>query len=525
MKKLIKPSFWPKLFCGLLLFAQILVLIVAVFWLLSFVTDDAIGASYILFFIILIYALNLVLGVFIINSDTPYAYKVAWLFFVFGLPIGGALLYLVFANKTNNASKRREVRKWTYPIVENETSPKTHADLREKAPHALSTSDYLSRIGGFGAHERTSVEYFPLVDFAFEPILRELKKAKHYIFLEFFIVEPGVFWDSILAILVEKAKEGLDVRLLYDDVGSLGTLPSGYMAKLRKEGIKVSAYNPFRPFLDIRQNNRDHRKILVIDGHTAWSGGFNLADEYVNKVERFGHWKDNAILIKGEAVYSFTLLFLSVWVANGHRGEKIDKEYYSPDTYIEEAGGYPATSGFVQPYGDLPFDKEEFGESTYISLIQHAADYCYITTPYLIIDSEMENALCRAAKSGVDVRLITPHIPDKKAVFNLTRSYYGKLLKAGVKVYEYTPGFVHEKTFCVDGRLATVGTINLDYRSLYLHLECGTLLIDMPCISNIKRDFEDSFPLCHEVKLEEWNRWRVRNRGYWSLLRIIDPLL
>ena len=525
MKKLVKPSFWPKLFIGLLLFLQIVVLIGLLFWLLSVVTDGTLSSSYILFFVILIYAFNSVLGIYIINSDSPYAYKVAWLFVVFALPVGGALLYIFLANKTDSALKRRQVRKWTYPIVENKTIPETHAKLREAAPFAVSTSDYLNLVGGFGTHQRTSVEYFPLVDFAHEPILRELKKAKHYIFLEFFIVEPGVFWDSILAILEEKAKEGLDVRLLYDDVGSLGTMPSGYAAKLRKSGIKCEPYNHFRPFLDIRQNNRDHRKILVIDGHTAFSGGFNLADEYVNKVERFGHWKDNAILLKGEAVYSFTLLFLSVWIANGHHEEKIDKAYYSPDTFIEEAGGYPESTGFVQPYGDLPFDKEEFGESTYLNLIQHAKDYCYITTPYLIIDCEMENALCRAAKSGVDVRLITPHIPDKKAVFNITRSYYGKLLKSGVKVYEYTPGFVHEKTFCVDDRMATVGTINLDYRSLYLHLECGTFMVDMPAIKNIKRDFEDSFPVCHEVTLEEWNRWRVRNRGYWSILRIIDPML
>ena len=525
MKKLIKPSFWPKLLCGLLLFAQLIVLIGLLFWLLSELGDSNLGPSVILYFVIVIYAINAVFAIFIINSSSAYPYKITWIFFVFALPIGGALLYLLIANKTDGKSQSRAVKKWTYPIVENATSPETHASLRLDAPYALSTSDYLSHVGGFGAHQRTSVEYFPLVDFAFDPIMRELKKAKHYIFLEFFIIEPGEFWDSILAILMEKAKEGLDVRVMFDDVGSLGTLPSGYASRLVKAGIKCCSYNRFRPLLDIRQNNRDHRKIMVIDGHTAWSGGFNLADEYVNRVERFGHWKDNAILIKGEAVYSFTLLFLSVWVANGHHDEKIDKAYYSPDTYIQEAGGYPESTGYVQPFGDLPFDKEEFGESTYLNLISHAKDYCYITTPYLIIDGEVENALCRAAKSGVDVRLITPHIPDKKAVFNLTRSYYGKLLRAGVRVYEYTPGFVHEKTFCVDGKMASVGTINLDYRSLYLHLECGTLLIDMPCIENIKRDFDDSFPLCHEVSIEEWDRWRVRNRGYWSILRIIDPLL
>lgn len=524
MKKLFTPSFWPKLFCGLLLIAQLLLVTLGLFVLLGLITDPAQSSSFILFFLAIIFVADVIIAIMIINSDSAPAYKVAWMFFVFALPIGGILLYVFFANKTNSRGNRKKIRKEAYPILDTPTDLGTHASMRKTAPYALPVSDFLTKVGKLGAHSRTSVEYFPLVDFAFEPILRELQKAKHYIFLEFFIVAPGKFWDSILEILVQKAKDGVDVRLIYDDVGSLSTLPSGYDFKLRKLGIKAVAYNPFRPFLDIRQNNRDHRKILVIDGHTAFSGGFNLADEYINAVERFGHWKDNAILLKGEGVYSFTLLFLSTWKSI-HKEEKIDKTYYSPDTYIDEIGGYPVSRGFVQPYGDLPFDNEEVGESVYLSLLHRAERYCYITTPYLILDPETESSLCRAAKGGIDVRLVTPHIPDKKAVFNLTRSYYGKLLRSGVRIYEYTPGFVHEKTFCVDDRLATCGTINLDYRSLYLHLECGTLMIDAPAIKNIRRDFDDTFALCHEVHLDEWERWKKRNRGYWSLLRVIDPLL
>lgn len=524
MKKLFTPGFLPKLLCGLLLLAQMVLVLFGLFCLLGFVTDVGKSSSFVLFFVALIYSCDVVVSISIINGDSAPSYKVAWMFFVFALPIGGLLLYLFFANKANSKRNRKKIAHDSYPLLSHPSKESTHAALRKQAPSAVSISDYLAHIGRMGVHDRTSVEYFPLVDFAFEPLLRELRNAKHYIFLEFFIVAPGLFWDSILAILEEKAKEGVDVRLIYDDVGSLSTLPSGYASKLGKMGIKAVCYNPFRPFLDVRQNNRDHRKILVIDGHTAWSGGFNLADEYINKLERFGHWKDNAILVKGEAVYSFTLLFLATW-ESVRKEESVDKEDYRPERYIDEIGGFPESQGFVQPYGDLPFDREEVGESVYLSLLERAERYCYVTTPYLILDSEMENAFCRAAKSGIDVRLVTPHIPDKKAVFNLTRSYYGNLLRAGVRIYEYTPGFVHEKTFCVDDSMATCGTINLDYRSLYLHLECGTLLVGCPCIKNIRRDFDDTFALCHEVSYGEWSRWRIRNQGYWSLLRVIDPLL
>ncbi len=523
MKKLFAPAFLPKLLCGLLILAQTILVGFGVLYLLGVVTDSAKGATFILYFITLIFAADVILSVYIINSSSAASYKIAWMFFVFAFPIGGILLYVFFANKADSRYNRRKLAKECYPILAHPTEQSTHSQMRKELPSAVSVSDFLANIGKMGAHGRTEVEYFALVDFAFEPILRELKKAKHYIFFEFFIIAPGQFWDSILEILQEKVKEGVDVRVIYDSVGSLSTLPSGYDLKLRKMGIKAISYNPFRPILDVRQNNRDHRKILVIDGHTAFTGGFNLADEYINRLDRFGHWKDNAIMLKGEGVYSLTLLFLSTW-ASVHK-EEVDKSKYLPEVHIDEIGGFPEATGFVQPYGDLPFSHEEVGESVYISLLQKAEKYCYITTPYLILDNEMENALCRAAKSGIDVRLVTPHIPDKKAVFNLTRSYYGRLLKSGVRVYEYTPGFVHEKTFLVDGKMATVGTINLDYRSLYLHLECGTFLLNVPAISNMKRDFDDTFALCHEVTLPEWERWRKRNQGYWSMLRVIDPLL
>jgi cardiolipin synthase len=283
-------------------------------------------------------------------------------------------------------------------------------------------------------------------------------------------------------------------------------------------------------------NNRDHRKILVIDGHTCFSGGFNLADEYINKLERFGHWKDNAILIKGEAVANFTNMFLATSVAAQafdenkllHVVKKVElakAKGLAPKVYIDEAGGFPENDGYVQPYGDLPFDGEAVGERVYIDLINAAHDHLYMVTPYLIIDKEMENAMIHAAWRGVDIRLLTPHIPDKKALFNLTRSYYGNLIRAGVRVYEYTPGFVHEKTFICDGRMATVGTINLDYRSLYLHLECGTFMVGCSCIKDMEKDFLETLEKSEEITYAHWRHWRDRQYWYWAVLNILGPFL
>ena len=521
--KFFRKGFWPKLLIALIILVQLIALIVGLIVLTDFAAGK--GPYLILALIGIVFLLDIIVAITIINNDTPDVYKISWIFIVFLLPVAGLLIYIFLANKQTSRKNRKFLQRYSRPLLVVDSSQEEKDHLEKVSPSGRSIAEYIARASGGAAHEKTSLRYFPLVDDAFPVILEELEKAKHYIFLEFFIVSPGKMWNSMLEILERKAAEGLDVRFIYDDVGSLGTATHDYSAVLKSKGIKTMCFNPLRPFLDVRMNNRDHRKILVIDGHTCFSGGFNLADEYINAEVRFGHWKDNAILLKGKAVTNFTMMFLANWVTFFDINEDIDKAYYDSSTFIDEIGGYPKSEGFVQPYGDLPFDKEAVGETVYTSLLNRANKYVYITTPYLVIDAEMENALVNAAKRGVDVRLLTPHIPDKNAVFHLSRSFYGKLMRAGVKVYEYTPGFVHEKTFICDDIMGTCGTINLDYRSLFLHLECGTFMVDTPCIKDMKADYLDTLSLSRQIQMEDWNRWREKNYFFWMTLRLLGPFL
>ena len=521
--KFFRKGYLPKLIIGLILGIQLIAIIVGIIVLTDFF---ATSGPYVAFAMVgVIFFLDIIVAVTIINNDTPDVYKITWIFVVFVLPAAGLLLYIFLANKQTSRKNWRMLQRYSRPLLRVPASDVDQAKLAQYSESAIGISAYIQKASGGGAHSQTSLKFYPLVDDAFPTILEEMKKAKHYIFLEFFIVSPGKMWDSMLEILEQKAAEGVDVRFIYDDVGSLATAEHHYDETLKSKGIKTLCFNPLRPFLDIRLNNRDHRKILVIDGHTCFSGGFNLADEYINEEVRFGHWKDNAIMLKGKAVTNFTMMFLANWTIYYDRDAQIDKSYYDSSTFIDEIGGYPESDGFIQPYGDLPFDKEAVGETVYLSLLQRANHYVYMTTPYLIIDKEMENAMCKAALRGVDVRLIMPHIPDKNAIFHLSRSFYGKLLKAGVKVYEYTPGFVHEKMFICDDIMATCGTINLDYRSLFLHLECGTFMAGNSAIADMKTDYLDTISLSHQVQLDEWNRWRNKNYYYWQFLRILGPFL
>ena len=351
-------------------------------------------------------------------------------------------------------------------------------------------------------------------------MIEELKKAKHYIFIEYFIIEEGFMWDSVLDILIKKVREGVDVRVIYDDFGCICKLPHHYDEKLRELGIKCVVFNPVTPVVTVRHNTRDHRKILVIDGHTGFTGGINLADEYINRVERFGHWKDASIMLKGDAVWSLTVMFLQTW--NFYNNFIEDYDNYRPEKFkVEEI----ESDGYVQPYGDSPLDNERLGEFTYLNMINRAKDYIYINTPYFIVDNEITTALELAAKSGVDVRIVTPCVPDKWYVHILTRSYYEQLISVGVKIYEYTPGFIHSKTFVCDDELGVVGTINLDFRSLYFHFECGIWLYKTKSVMEIKEDFLKTLDVCHEVTLEECRNVKWYIRIIRSFLRVFAPLM
>jgi len=318
-------------------------------------------------------------------------------------------------------------------------------------------------------------------------------------------------------VLAEKAAAGVDVRVLYDDIGCIFTLPRKYPSVLKKKGIKCCVFNRFLPRLSVRMNNRDHRKILIVDGKTAYTGGINLADEYINEKVRFGHWKDTGILLHGDAVWSLTVMFLNMW--NFTAGTNEDFSIFRPEP-VQSSG-----KGFVQPYTDSPLDDEPVVETVYLNLINRAKDYVYLTTPYLIIDHATTMALVSAAKSGADVRIITPHIPDKKIIFEVTRAHYLSLLEAGVRIYEYTPGFIHAKNFVVDDQYATVGTVNMDYRSMFLHFENGVVLYNTPTIMDIKIDFLATQALSQEVTLKDCKSISLFRRILRALLRVFAPLM
>ncbi|MCI5649315.1 MAG: cardiolipin synthase [Fusicatenibacter sp.] len=458
---------------------------------------------------------------YIVNQRMNPGYKLMWSVCILAFPVMGICLYGVFGH-SKIAHRFRE----TYDkvllsqgeiLLEKE---ETRSALSGKDSLIASQSEYLDRYANAPVYQNTETEYYPMGEDWFARFLEELEKAEHYIFLEYFIISEGYMWDTILEILKKKAQNGVDVRLIYDDFGCVTTLPYQYYKALQSIGIKCAAFNQFRPVLNVVLNNRDHRKIAVIDGHTGFTGGINLADEYINQKERFGHWKDSGVCLHGEAVWSFTVMFLQLWSAitrtdcvfEDYRPEKYHKERFLND-------------GFVQPYGDSPFDDETVGEHVYLNLISHAKRYLYIFTPYLIPDNETLIALTLAAKRGVDVRIVTPGIPDKKMVFVLTQSYYEQLIEAGVQIYQYTPGFIHSKCFVCDDEVATVGTINVDYRSMYLHFECGVWMYQSKAVMQVKEDALDTFPVCEQINMDFCRKKNFLVRALRGILKLLAPLL
>lgn len=474
------------------------------------------------------YAFNVVMGValtiLIINEESNPAYKLAWVVPILALPIFGVVMYLFFSrNSFGSIEQRRRVKIKDTEIKSIKRgvelySQNTMEYLSTEHPNALFHVQYLKNNALAIPYRNTDVKYYPLGDMFLPDFLDDLKNARKFIFLEYFIICEGKLWDLVLEILKQKAKEGVDVRIIYDDVGSIMKLPAGYEKKLKKLGIKCRVFSPAAPILSPRLNNRDHRKIAVIDGNVAYTGGINLSDEYVNFTSRFGHWKDNAVRIYGNAAFSFTVMFVSMW--DFWNADNMELERYLPSLDKE-----PNVAGIVQPYSDSPLDNEPVGENVYLNVINRAQKYVYIATPYLIIGNEMLTAIKNCAKSGIDVRIITPFVPDKKFVHATTRSYYETLIEAGVRIYEYTPGFLHAKTFVSDDHIATVGSFNLDFRSLYLHFECGAFLYDVPAIYDIKNDFESTFKLCREITLKECKKVKLITKISRIILRTLAPLL
>ncbi len=511
MKKVLKVLFSRILIMALLMAIQVGMLIFIIMKLsTSFIYLYAIFG-----------VISLAVVFFIAGQKINPSHKLAWTIPILIFPIFGGALYILLRSSGTSKKFRKKINdafQSTKHLLNSNMDILTEIEHEDKS--IANQSRYMATHAFFPAYKNTVTEYFPSGENFYVSLVEELKKAQHFIFIESFIIREGLMWNTILTILEEKVRQGVEVRVMYDDAGCLTSLSYKYYEKLRAKGIKCYVFNPFTPLLEIRMNHRDHRKIIIIDGHTSYTGGINLADEYINAFEKYGHWKDAAILVKGEASWNMTFMFLQLWHYLSNTQE--DYNQYRPDTYHRSPF---ETDGFVQPFGDSPIDNEPVGENTYLNMISRAKDYIYLFTPYLIIDHEMVTALMLAAKSGVDVRIVTPHIPDKWYVFAVTQSYYEVLIEAGVRIFEYTPGFLHSKVAVSDDVLATVGSINLDYRSLYFHFECSVWLFKTESVAAIKEDFIQTFAVCHEVTLEECHQVPLFKRILRGLLRLFAPLM
>lgn len=453
----------------------------------------------------------------ILNGRDAPSVKLTWCILVAVLPIFGSAMYFFVLFDLGNRVNRRLVAasvEGSLPCLPEDDA--LYRTIREEDKDFHNLALYLRRHAYAPVYTNTSVTYFPLGEDKFSALLQELEKAEHFIYLEYFLISRGHMWNSILEILERKAAQGLDVRLLYDGMNAFYNLPYSYPKELEKKGIRCKMHAPVRPFVSTHYNNRDHRKIAVIDGHTAFTGGINLEDCYINLGSPYGHWKDTAVMLRGDAVRSFTLMFLQMWNATERQQD------FSPCRYVAEPA---AAEGYVIPYGVSPTGGDHVGKTVYLHMLNQARDYAFIMTPYLILDSEMVNALVFAARRGVDVRLILPGIPDTKSAHILAKSHYRELAEAGVRIYEYTPGFVHAKVFLCDDLHAVVGTINLDYRSLYHHFECAAYLYRVPALADIRADFRETLAKCREITPADIRKMPLTTRISGALLKIVAPLM
>lgn len=456
---------------------------------------------------------------YLLNSRMDASVKLTWMMVILLLPVFGALLFLYTCSDLGHRALKKRMN-WLIDQT-RESIPQSDAVMKkmnEEAPAAAALARYLGRTGCYPAYENTDVTYFPLGEKMWEEMLRQLEQAEHFIFMEYFIVDEGMMWGRVLEILARKIRQGVEVRVMYDGTCEFSTLPHDYPDRLKELGIQCKMFAPVTPFLSTHYNYRNHRKILVIDGHTAFTGGVNLADEYINYKSRYGHWKDAAVMLKGEAVKSFTLMLLQTW--------NIDEKQPEFDRYL----AYPVfapdnTSGYVIPYGDCPLDQDKVGERIYMDILNRAQRYVHIMTPYMIMDNEMETALKFAAERGVEVSLILPGVTDSAAAGGLAWTHYASLLDSGVRIYEYTPGFVHAKVFVSDDREAVVGTINMDYRSLYHHFECAAYLWEAACITEIEQDFQETLSKCSMITRQSRKNVKLSRKVMGILLKALAPLM
>ena len=515
MKPIHFPKWLRKLFRRRMLVA-FLIIVQAAFFIYLVVSGSMVSQR--LSRILTITSILVVL--YVVSKRDKGSYKTLWVFLILSFPILGGLLYLLITYQTTTRMMRKDIRSVQEKTKDLYSLP---GDGYQEAETVTGSHfpqvRYLQNYVGYPVYSNTRTTYLTPGESYFEHVLLKLEQAKHYIFLEFFIVQDGVMWDSIFQILKRKAANGVKIRLIYDDLGCFFMLPADFTKQMEAAGIECAIFNPFRPFLTVKQNNRDHRKIVVIDGEVAFTGGINLADEYINAKEKYGHWKDSAIMLEGKAAWSFTLMFLEMWELCKRCAEDIASYYPWQFTPCDVE-----SDGLVQPYADSPMDTENVGEHVYLQILNEAKDYVYINTPYLIVDDSMVSALSLAAKRGVDVRIVTPHRWDKWLVHMTTRSYYRELIRAGVKVYEYSNGFIHAKSFVSDDVIGTVGTTNLDFRSLYLHFECGTWMYGSRAIMQIKQDFLNTLPMCQRIEEKDCAKY-LSSKLFQEILRLFAPLM
>ena len=508
-QRLRRQSFFRVIFSRTVI--TILLLLLNFLWLFSLLFELFEGITLVFGGVV---AATAVMLIIILNSDDDPAFKLSWCIVVAVLPLFVIVLYTIVRFDLGSRVHQKMLKKSVEASLPHLPAA---CDLAGQCdPQTAAIAQYLQNCAHAPAYTNTDVRYFPLGEDKFEEMIRQLKQAKRFIFLEYFIVVPGQMWGQILEVLAQKAKEGVEIRVLYDGMNAVANLPQDYPKQLEKLGIRCKMFSPVRPFISTHYNNRDHRKILVIDGHTAFTGGINLQDRYINQETVYGHWKDTAIMVQGEAAKGFTLLFLQMWNATEQTAD-----YAS---YLQSIPAKPAP-GLVIPYGEDPTGKERVAKTVYLHILNQAQRYVYIMTPYLILDAEMSNALQYAAKRGIDVRIILPHIPDKRTAFALAKSHYRELTGAGVKIYEYTPGFVHAKVFLSDDTCGVVGSINLDYRSLYLHYECAAYLYKVPALADINADFADTFAKSHPVTAEDVRKQSLLSRMVAAVLKVAAPLM
>ena len=490
------------------------------------------GASFLLLtqYIHYIYLFNLVisfvLAVYIVNRQEGSEFKIAWLTFMCLLPIFGTLYYLYFEFnpkwKKNAIHAEKLIHASAYLLDVNETAlNKAEHDMPEK----MGFLSFLQKKGPYPVYHETDVTYYDDGEKGFEAIKIALMNARSYIFMEYFVVSPGKLLDELLEILKEKAKSGIEIRFMYDGFCHTKTLPDNFPVRLRALGIHVNVFEPLSALLSTDQNYRDHRKITVVDGEIAFTGGFNLGDEYANFIHPFGHWKDVVVKLSGDAVKTFVVLFLQNWHLKGDKQKDVWEDYIVDHPVSPVVEQSASDRGFVAPYADSPNISNEIGETVYIDILNQAKDYVWIMTPYLILGSVMIKAVVYAAERGVDVKIIIPHIPDKKLPFLIARSFYPELIHAGIKIYEYTPGFVHAKIIVSDDHIAAVGSYNMDYRSFYLDYEVGAWLAHCPAIKDISDDFEYTRQKCQEMKISDYMSFTFASRMMGKILRIFGPLM